>query len=98
MERLMVDRGVTYGELAAQTGVSAGYLNHIVHGNRPVPSDGLIESIAEALSVAPEHFLEFRLRRIERRLEANPALIDSLYKRLNGPGAAARGRPTRAAG
>ena len=31
----MDEVGVTYRGLAAKTGLSAGYLNHLVHGNRP---------------------------------------------------------------
>ena len=38
IERLMGETGLTYRGLAAKTGLSAGYLNHLVHGNRPVPS------------------------------------------------------------
>ena len=38
IERLMTETGTTYRALADKTGLSAGYLNHIVHGNRPVPS------------------------------------------------------------
>ena len=78
----MVDSGVTYRELAARTKLSAGYLNHLVHGNRPVPSDDVVETLAEALGVEPEHFREYRLRRITARLEAMPELIDRLYRRL----------------
>src|SRR6184192_4481739 len=40
LERLMNENGVTYRGLAAKTKLSAGYLNHLVHGNRPVPSRG----------------------------------------------------------
>ena len=36
VERLMNETGVTYRALASKTGLSAGYLNHLVHGNRPV--------------------------------------------------------------
>jgi transcriptional regulator with XRE-family HTH domain len=82
VEHLMVDSGVTYRELAARTKLSAGYLNHLVHGNRPVPSDDVVETLAEALGVEPEHFREYRLRRITARLEAMPELIDRLYRRL----------------
>ena len=35
IERLMAETGVTYRALAEKTELSAGYLNHIVHGNRP---------------------------------------------------------------
>ena len=37
IERLMAETGTTYRGLADQSDLSAGYLNHIVHGNRPVP-------------------------------------------------------------
>ncbi len=80
--RLMADTGVTFRSLAQKTTLSAGYLNHLVHGNRPVPSNEVIARLAEALDVEPEHFREYRLRVITERLEAMPDLIDRLYKRL----------------
>ena len=83
VERLMNETGVTYRALAAKTGLSAGYLNHLVHGNRPVPSNDVVETLAHALDVDPEHFREFRLRVITERLEAMPDLVDRLYKRLS---------------
>ena len=82
IETLMAEAGVTYRELAARTGLSAGYLNHLVHGNRPVPSNDVVRTLSEALGVEPEHFREYRLRVITDRLEAMPELIDRLYKRL----------------
>ena len=82
VESLMNEVGVTYRELAAKTGLSAGYLNHLVHGNRPVPSNDVVRTLADALDVEPEHFREFRLRAITERLEAMPELIDRLYRRL----------------
>jgi transcriptional regulator with XRE-family HTH domain len=82
VERLMTETGVTYRALAEQTELSAGYLNHLVHGNRPVPSDDVVQRIADALGVEPEHFREYRIRVITERLEAMPELIDRLYRRL----------------
>jgi transcriptional regulator with XRE-family HTH domain len=82
VERLMGETGVTYRALADQTGLSAGYLNHLVHGNRPVPSDEVVKRIADALSVEPEHFREYRIRVITEKLETMPELIDRLYRRL----------------
>lgn len=82
VEALMNEIGVTYRELAAKTGLSAGYLNHLVHGNRPVPSNDVVKTLAAALDVDAEHFREYRLRAITERLEAMPELIDRLYKRL----------------
>ncbi|HLQ04070.1 MAG TPA: helix-turn-helix transcriptional regulator [Verrucomicrobiae bacterium] len=83
IQRLMAETNVTYRALADKTGLSAGYLNHLVHGNRPVPSDDVIAGLAKALGVQPEHFREVRVRRISERLEQMPELIDRLYKRLS---------------
>jgi transcriptional regulator with XRE-family HTH domain len=82
IEALMAESGVTYRELATRTGLSAGYLNHLVHGNRPVPSSDVVRTLAKALGVEPEHFREFRLRVITERLQTMPELIDRLYKRF----------------
>src|SRR5437764_1529990 len=83
VERLMNDTGVTYRELAARTGLSAGYLNHLVHGNRPVPSNDVVKTLAGALGVEPEHFREYRIRVITERLEAMPDLVDRLFRRFS---------------
>ena len=86
VERLMGETGLTYRGLAEATGLSAGYLNHLVHGNRPVPSNEVFEALASALGVEPEHFREYRLRVITERLEQMPELIDRLYRRLESDG------------
>ena len=83
VERLMNETGVTYRALAAKTGLSAGYLNHLVHGNRPVPSNDVVETLAKALDVEAEHFREYRVRVITEKLETMPELVDRLFKRLN---------------
>jgi transcriptional regulator with XRE-family HTH domain len=82
LERLMAEAGLTYRALAAKTGLSAGYLNHLVHGNRPVPSNDVVERLAEALGVEPAHFREYRLRVVTEQLETRPEQIDRLYTRL----------------
>ena len=82
VQTLMAETGTTYRGLAERTGLSAGYLNHIVHGNRPVPSSDVIESLARALKVEPAHFREYRIRSITERLERSPDLVDRLYRRL----------------
>jgi len=83
IERLMDETGTTYRGLAELTGLSAGYLNHLVHGNRPVPSTDVIRTLADALGVDAEHFREYRLRVITERLESMPDQIDKLYRRLS---------------
>jgi transcriptional regulator with XRE-family HTH domain len=80
---LMAEEGVTYRQLAARAGLSAGYLNHMVHGNRPVPANDVIARLAAALDVEPEHFREYRIRVITERLEEMPDLVDRLYRRLS---------------
>ena len=82
IENLMDESGTTYRALADKSGLSAGYLNHLVHGNRPVPSNDVIQTLADSLGVEPEHFREYRLRVITDRLEAMPEMIDRLYKRF----------------
>ena len=82
VQALMTENGSTYRSLADKTGLSAGYLNHIVHGNRPVPSNDVIETLARARKVEPAHFQEYRIRTITERLEQMPELVDRLYKRL----------------
>ncbi len=82
IERLMTETGLTYRGLAEKSGLSAGYLNHIVHGNRRVPSTEVIARIGKALGVKPDYFREVRVRIIVDKLEETPALVDRLYKRL----------------
>jgi transcriptional regulator with XRE-family HTH domain len=82
IERLMNETGITYRALAEKTGLSAGYLNHIVHGNRPVPSTDVLQRIAKALGVKVDHFREVRIRVITQKLEQMPELVERLYKRL----------------
>jgi transcriptional regulator with XRE-family HTH domain len=84
VQSLMTETATTYRSLAERTGLSAGYLNHIVHGNRPVPSNDVIETLARALKVEPAHFQEYRIRTITDRLERMPDLVDRLYKRFEG--------------
>ena len=72
IERLMGESGLTYRSLAEKTKLSAGYLNHLVHGNRPVPSDDVIKTLARALGVeheAPKPFVLGRhlLRKLPER-------------------------------
>ncbi len=83
LARLMAERGLSYRQLASRTGLSGGYLNHLVHGNRPVPSNDVMKALAVALGVDAEHFREYRLRVITDRLEAMPEMIDRLYKRFS---------------
>ena len=57
LARLMAERGLSYRQLASRTGLSGGYLNHLVHGNRPVPSKDVVARLAAALGVEPAPLL-----------------------------------------
>ena len=70
---------LSYRALARETGLSAGYLNHLVQGTRPPPSDEVLQRLAAALGVDVAHFTEHRLRRVVARLVDQPDLVDRLY-------------------
>jgi transcriptional regulator with XRE-family HTH domain len=79
LKGLMEERHLSYRQLAYKTQLSAGYLNHLTKGSRPVPADPVIENLATALHVEADFFLEFRLRQVARVLGEAPPLADKLY-------------------
>jgi transcriptional regulator with XRE-family HTH domain len=79
LETRMRDKGISYRALAEKTGLSAGYLNHLVHGNRPVPANSVIQSIAKAVGVKADSFREFRIRKVSEALAKKPELVDKVY-------------------
>ena len=79
LKGLMEERHLSYRQLAYKTKLSAGYLNHLTKGTRPVPADTVVAVIAEALCVEPDFFLEYRLRQVAEVLDGAPALCDKLY-------------------
>ena len=82
IEKLMNEKGVSYRAMAEKTGLSAGYLNHLVHGNLPVPANNVMEKVAKSLGVKADRFREYRVRRISDHLAKKPDLVDKLYKDL----------------
>lgn len=80
LRRLLELRKMSYRRLATRTKLSAGYLNHLACGTRPVPSDSVIKNVARALRVKPEYFYEYRQRGLERALYRSPDLTDALYE------------------
>ena len=72
----------SYRGMAERTGLSAGYLNHLTRGNRPVPSNRVIERISDAVGVPADSFREYRVRQITTALERDPALVDRFYREL----------------
>jgi len=79
LKGLMEERHLSYRQLAYMTRLSAGYLNHLTQGTRPVPTDPVIRTIAAALRVAPDFFVEYRLRQVVGLLEDSSRLTDALY-------------------
>jgi len=79
LKGLMDERRLSYRQLAYKTKLSAGYLNHLTKGTRPVPADPVVKVIAEALYVEPDFFLEYRLRQVAWVLDRSPNLTDKLY-------------------
>lgn len=75
----MKERRLSYRQLAYKTQLSAGYLNHLTKGTRPVPADPVIGVIARALQTAPDFFLEFRVRQVAGVLGRSTDLADGLY-------------------
>ena len=82
LKGLMEERHLSYRQLAYMTRLSAGYLNHLTKGTRPVPADPVIRTIGTALCVEPDFFLEYRLRQVADVLDASSQLIDALYSVL----------------
>jgi transcriptional regulator with XRE-family HTH domain len=82
LKGLMQERHLSYRQLAYKTQLSAGYLNHLTKGTRPAPADPVIRTIATALRVGPDFFLEYRLRRVVGFLEGSTRLTDALYSIL----------------
>ena len=79
LKALMQERRLSYRQLAYKTQLSAGYLNHLTKGTRPVPADPVIAVIAQALGVTPDYFLEFRVRQVAGVLGRSTDLADGLY-------------------
>ena len=79
LKRLMQERHLSYRQLAYKTKLSAGYLNHLTKGTRPVPADNVLGVLAGALLVEPDFFVEYRLRRVLAVLDEAPLLADKLY-------------------
>jgi transcriptional regulator with XRE-family HTH domain len=78
----MEERGLSYRQLAYKTRLSAGYLNHLSTGARPVPENGVLERIARALHVEPAYFKEYRVRYVIDALSESPALLSAVYEAL----------------
>ena len=81
LAQLLAERGLTLRALERASGVSHGHLSMVMRGRRGLgspPTDELVERLAAALDVEPDHFADYRRR---RALEQYPEAIDRLYAR-----------------
>lgn len=62
-------------------GYGAKHLRKMIDGVRPL-KPAAIEAIAATLDVPPDHFIEYRVWRIQRIIEDNPELVDRIYDLL----------------
>ena len=79
LSMLQIERGVSWVELAARSGLSRTYLRDLgCARGRGIPSEKTVDRIAHALEVGPDHF---RITRA-RALLSSPKVIDTLYAKL----------------
>jgi hypothetical protein len=73
---------MSYRDLESRSLVPVGNLHDHVSGKRRPPGDDLLRRIAAGLGVAPEHFREYRERRLVEALRAAPDLEIALSRRV----------------
>lgn len=80
LSALREQHGVTWDELARRSGVSRTYLRYLATGRdgHGLPSERVVELVAAAFEVEPDHF---RITRA-RALLASPRVIDTVYAKL----------------
>ena len=84
---LMRDRGMSYRQLAAETGLldrsghglSHSYLVNLAAG-REIPSRRALELLARVFQLAPDYFAEYRLAELRRQLDERQVGFDAAYR------------------
>jgi transcriptional regulator with XRE-family HTH domain len=85
--RLLQERGTSLRALASQIGVSNSHLSRVVRrADYKTASPELMQRIAEQLELPADYFPEVREAFVIERVKRDPALRDSLYKRLHRSG------------
>ena len=98
LRSLIGQRGVRIEELAEDAELAPCYVASLVERGSAVRSVELIEAVARALDIPPEHFLEFRTALLRDWLRDDPERLDGLYVRLCGTARATGGRAQAASG
>jgi hypothetical protein len=75
-------RGMSFRDLESRALVPVGNLHDHASGKRPPPGDDLLRRIAAGLRVEPEHFREYRERRLVEALRGAPDLELALSRRV----------------
>ncbi|MEW6583610.1 MAG: hypothetical protein AB1416_12715 [Actinomycetota bacterium] len=75
-------RGMSYRDLESTSLVPVGNLHDHVSGKRRPPGDDLLRRIAAGLRVEPEHFREYRERRLLEALRDAPEVEIALSRRV----------------
>ena len=69
-------QNLSLGQISIKTGLSKSFLSDIMNKKVLPPKDEFIEKIAKALSVEPEYFFEYRLRRLNDYINENRDFLD----------------------
>jgi transcriptional regulator with XRE-family HTH domain len=75
---LLAERALSARALARIVGIDQSYLSAVLNGRR-APSERLLTSTADALSLDPAHFREYREARIIARLREDDAFLNRVY-------------------
>ena len=77
---------LSLGQIAIKTGLSKSFLSDIMNNKVLPPKDEFIEKIAKALSVEPDYFFEYRLRRLTDFINENRESLDYfINKKISYP-------------
>lgn len=84
---MLARQGLTLRSLSARTraiagdrGISHGHIANLISG-RDHPSTRVLELLAEALEVPPEHFAEYRLAALRNALDERAVGFDAAWRR-----------------
>ena len=83
LANLMKEQGVDQLRLSALAKMNQSSISRYLDGLRK-PSLASMESIAAALEVSPDFFLEYRIERVKEIMEEKPEVVSRVYDRLIG--------------
>jgi transcriptional regulator with XRE-family HTH domain len=84
LAHLLAEQGASVEALAQATDLAPTYVQYLIDTN-PKPSPELVESIAGALGVPPEHFLDYRAALLSDWLRDDPRRLNRLFRELTAP-------------